>query len=149
MKTNEVFKETVEMEEELIELKKRLKEIDERSVVMMALCPHELVFKHNIKHPGMIIRDADYYCPACGKTIRCIDGGLPNTRFNNSRVISLLNLSLLGTKELYQTIKNEVYQNMGLYYNQNISDEFLSCKMEEILKDQECEYKGYALRRKL
>ena len=86
------------------EIESQLKDIDERSVVMRALCPHELVFRYTDKHPRMLIIDGNYYCPACGKTIRCMEEGLPNTRFNNSRVISLPNLTLLGTKKVHQII---------------------------------------------
>ena len=87
----------------------------------MAICPHEIVFKYTDDHPRKTATDGSYFCPACGKTIRCYHKEqLSETPFNNSRIIPLTDLSLFGTSEVHHIIRNEVYNNMELYYNKDI-----------------------------
>lgn len=73
---------------------------------------------------------------------------LVESSFSSSRVISLDNLSLICDKETLQGIRSEVSDNMELYYNDDISDYFLSIRMEEILKDREYKYNSPMVLRK-
>lgn len=85
--------------------------------------------------------DGSYFCPACCKTIKCYGNiKVHDTCFKNSRIILLTNLSLFGTPEVHQIIRNEVYNNMNIYYNSNISIQDLSSKIESLLKDNENEF---------
>ena len=91
-----------------------------------------------------------YYCPACGKTIMCYKNGqIKETDFKDSRVIPLTNLSLVGTPQLHNTIRNEVLDNMDFYYDYIIPDEELSSRMEEVLKNMQDDYQTpqYVLRK--
>ena len=151
MKTKNVFEETGKLGNEISRLHKQLDNVNMKILGLMGECPHEIVFKYNDNHPRMLMIDGTYFCPACGKSIRCVKPEqLQESSFKDSRVIPLTNLSLIGTSSLHYTIRNEVYQNMDTYYNANIATEELSSMMEEQVKDQEQRYESPAksLRRK-
>ena len=138
METKMIFEKTSKLGNEINELKKHLERNNNKCLEMMEICPHEIVFKYNDNYPKKLIIDGSYFCPACGKTIRCIqEDEIKNTVFKDSRIIPLSNLSLFGTTNLYHTIRNEVYKNMNLYYHSDLSNEELSNRMEEVIKDQE------------
>ncbi len=141
MDTKKVFEETGKLGNEIHRLGKQLEKVNKQCFEMMELCPHEIVFKYTDNHPRMLLIDGTYFCPACGKTIKCIHPEqIKDSSFKDSRVIPLTNLSLFGTSEVHHTIRNEVYQNMELYYNPEIDIEKLSNRMEELLKDKEQRY---------
>ena len=141
MKTKDVFDETIKLEDELIKIQERINLLNIKRENIMKLCQHEIVFKYNDNFPKKKIIDGNYICPACGKLINCIrKEQIEKSDFKNSRVISLVNLSLIGTKEVHSIIKNEVSNNMDFYYNKEISDEELSSKMKLLLQDKQCEY---------
>ena len=150
METEKVFEETIKLGNEIRNLGIMLEQTNRKCYKMMELCPHEIVFKYNDNHPRKMVCDGNYFCPACGKSIRLVSKtqiGLSS--FKDSRIIPLTNLSLVGTSELLYTIRNEVYQNMDLYYNDEVSTEDLEGRMEDILKDQEVLYdKDMSLRRR-
>ena len=142
METKKVFEETGKLGYEIHKLGKQLEKVNIQCFKMMELCPHEIVFKYTDKQSKMLSIDGKYFCPACGYTIKCIQKEqIKKSEFKDSRIIPLTNLSLLGTSEDYHSIRNEVYQNMELYYNPEIDIETLSNKMEEILKNKEMRYK--------
>ena len=141
MDTKKVFEETGRLGNEIHRLGKQLEKVNMQCLEMMEICPHEIVFKYSDNYPRMLIIDGTYFCPACGKSIRCIKPEqLQESSFKDSRVIPLTNLSLFGTSEVHHSIRNEVYQNMELYYNPELNIEELSCRMEKLLKDKEQRY---------
>ena len=141
METKRVFEETGKLGSEIHRLGKQLERVNKQCLEMMKLCHHEIVFKYADNHPRMLMIDGTYFCPACGKTVKCIQKEqLKESSFKDSRVIPLTNLSLFGTSKVHHFIRNEVYQNMDLYYNLNVPTEELSGKMEELLKNQENDY---------
>ena len=143
METKKVFEETGKLGNEIGKLHKQLDNVNMKILGLMEECPHEIVFKYTDNHPRMFMIDGTYFCPACGKSIRCIQSAqLKESQFKDSRVIPLTNLSLIGTGEVHHTIRNEVYQNMNLYYDTETSIEELSSKMEELLKDKEQRYES-------
>ena len=151
MDTKKVFEETGKLGNEIGRLHKQLDNVNMKILGLMEECPHEIVFKYTDNHPRMLLIDGTYFCPACGKSIKCIKADqLQESSFKSSRVIPLTNLSLIGTSSLYHAIRNEVYQNIDIYYNLNTATEELSSMMEEQVKDQEQRYESpiKTLRRK-
>ena len=143
MDTKKVFEETGKLGNEINRLRKQLEKVNKQCLEMMDICPHEIVFKYNDNHPRMLMIDGTYFCPACGKSIRCVKPKeLLKTPFKESRIISLSNLSLFGTSDVYHTIRNEVYENIDLYYDSKSTSEELSSKMEDLLKDREQRYEA-------
>lgn len=143
METKKVFEETGKLGNEINMIKKQLEKVNKQCFEMMELCPHEIVFKYTDNYPKMLMTDGTYFCPACGKSIKCRSAeDIKDSAFKNSRVIPLNNLSLFGTSEVYHAIRNEVYQNMKLYYNLDIPIEKLSSRMEELLKNKEQRYEN-------
>lgn len=141
MKTEEVFAETGRIGNEVIKIKKYLEKLNKRSKKIMDICPHEIVFKYNDNHPRKMMVDGNYFCPACGKTIRCIHSNdIKKSDFKKSRIIPLLDLSLVASKETYFKIREEVYYNMDYYYNPEVDVEDQSYKMEKELEDLQSDY---------
>ena len=138
MDTKTIINEINNINEQINILKSKIEEKNKNRLQIMELCPHEIVFKYNDNFPRKMIIDGTYYCPACSKTIKCIDKNqIINTSFNNSKVIPLLNLSLIGNEDTYDTIKNEVYSNLDFYYSSDTTIDEMSLKMEEVLKDKQ------------
>ena len=138
MDTRKIFEETGRLGNEINRLGKQLDKLNKQCFEMMEACPHEIVFKYIDDHPRMLSIDGRYFCPACGKTVKCMKSkDIQNSSFKNSKVVPLTNLSLIGTSELYHTIRNEVYQNIEFYYSQDKPIEELSIRMEDVVKDQE------------
>lgn len=145
MDTKKVFEETGKLENKINRIREQQEEVNKQCLEMMKICPHEIVFKYVDNHPRMLMIDGTYFCPACGKTIKCIHPEqIKESSFKDSRVIPLTNLSLFGTSEVHRIIRNEVYQNMELYYNSASVVEELSDRMEELLKDKEQRYENSA-----
>ena len=145
MDTKRVFEETGRLGNEIGRLHKQLDNINMKILGLMEECPHEIVFKYMDNHPRMLMIDGTYFCPACGKSIKCIKKEqLQESSFKDSRVIPLTNLSLFGTSEVHHTIRNEVYENMDLYYDSEADIDELSSRMEELLKDKEQRYESPA-----
>ena len=141
METRKVFEITGKLGNEIIKEKEKLNQLNTKCLELMDLCSHEIVFKYNDNHPRLMTIDGNYFCPACGKTVKCIyKEQLMSSPFNNSRIIPLTNLSLLGTKEVYSRIRHEVYNNIDIYYNSEIDSIELSNKMEEKLANLEIKY---------
>lgn len=141
METNKVFEETSKLENEIKKLEKELEKVNNQLLVNMELCPHEIVFKYTDNCPRKLVIDGTYYCPACGKTIKCfMQDQIMYSAFKNSRIIPLPNLSLIGTSKNHDTLRKEIYSNMDIYYNSDYSVKELSSKMEEKLKDQEYDF---------
>ena len=147
METRKVFDETIKIDKEVTKTKKYLNMLNNKTNMLKEECSHEIVFKYNDNHPRKMIIDGNYFCPACGKTIRCIhNNDIKESRFKKSRIIPLSNISLLGTKEVYYLIRKEVFENMNYYYNKNIDIEDLSNRMENILIDFQYDYnKGFRI----
>lgn len=145
MDTKKVFEETGKLGNEINRIRKQLEKVNNQCLEMMEICPHEIVFKYVDNYPRMLMIDGTYFCPACGKTIKCIHPEqIKESSFKDSRVIPLTNLSLFGASEIHHIIRNEVYQNMELYYNSASVVEELSDRMEELLKDKEQRYENSA-----
>ncbi len=135
METKKVFEETEKLDNKLKELNKERKEINLGFAKMIEVCPHEIVFKFNDNSSRKMLIDK-YFCPACGKALQITrENIIENTPFKESKVIPLNNLSLLGTNEDYQTIRNEVLSNFDMYYDPNANIEELSKRIEELLTE--------------
>ena len=136
METKKVFEETIELGEKLNELRNQLVQLNQKRNAIMNSCSHEIVFKYRDNYPRKMVSDGKYYCPACNKTIQLFHRDQINhTDFKHSRVIPLTNLSLTGSPQVYNAIRNEVMNNMDLYYDYVMPDDILSSSMEEALKD--------------
>ena len=143
MEIKEIFAETGKLGNEIDRLGGKLQQVYKECLEMMELCPHEIVFKYNDNHPRKMMIDGIYYCPSCGKVIRCIKKDeIKDTPFKDSQIIPLIDLSLLGTPEFHRIMRNEVYENMDIYYNSTVSTQKLSTKMEELLKDKQYKYES-------
>ena len=141
MDTKKIFEETGKIGNEIGRLREKIENLNMKYLAMTELCPHEIVFKYNDNHPRKKVFDGTYFCPACGKIIKCFGiDMIYDTQFKDSRIIPLTNLSLLGTPENHHIIRNEVYDNIDLYYDPVISIQELSSKMENLLKDMQYEY---------
>lgn len=137
----EIFIKTKELENELLIEQTRLEKINEKLSKLMETCPHELVFKYNDNHPRKRVIDGHYFCPACGKIIICFNSNqLNETDFKNSRVISLMDISIQGTKRTLNIIKKEVSKNLNLYYHSNVDDSVLALLMKHKLEKEEYDY---------
>ena len=142
METKEVFAISFEKVTEMEQLKKMLSELNFEFKALMGECPHEIVFKYNDNHPKKMPIDGNYYCPACGETVKCLNrNDRSKSVFKDSRIIPLKNLSLISSKEVLDTIRTEVYENIELYYDKDIDVETLELKMEDELKDKQRKYK--------
>ena len=143
MDTKKIFEETGKIGNEIHKLRGKIEDLNIKYLAITELCSHEIVFKYNDNHSRKI--DGNYFCPACGKTIKCFGKDqIYDTQFKDSRIIPLSNLSLLGTPENHRIIRNEVYDNMGIYYDPIIPIQELSSKMENLLKDMQYEYEDPA-----
>lgn len=141
MNTRNAFYGTEELEERIKEQERQLQKLYKQLQEVKEKCPHEIVFKYMDNHPRKMYIDGHYYCPACEKTIKCNkEEDRLSTPFKASRVISLTNLSLEGSKEVYSIIRNEVYEHMDIYYNPNMCDELLSLRMESLLEEEQVDY---------
>ena len=145
MTTEEIFDSVGKLSNEIIRLHKEIDGLNKKIQEVTALCPHDIVFKYNNYHPKLMPIEGEYFCPACGKTIRCYKKNqLKESIYANSRIIPIKHLSLLGTSEVHFIIQNEVFNNMNIYYDKNLETEVLSLRMEELLKDHQYEYKSPA-----
>ena len=143
METRKIFEETRKIEKEIGILREKIENLNIKYLEMTELCHHEIVFKYNDNHPRKMMIDGAYFCPACGKNIKCFGmDQIYDTQFKDSRIIPLTNISLLGTPEVHQIMRNEVYDNMDVYYDSIIPIQELSSKMENILTDKQYEYKN-------
>jgi len=152
MNSKEIFEETGRIGNEISKLHKQLDKLNFKCLELMDSCPHEIVFKYKDNYPRKMLSDGNYFCPSCGKTIKCFSQDqLKQTVFEKSRVIPLTNLSLFGTPEVYHEIRNEVYDNYELYYDSKSNIKELSLRMEEILKDKQNIYESpeYVLKRSI
>ncbi len=141
METKKVFEETAKIGNEVKKMKEYYNKLSNRAKKLKDECSHEIVFKYNDNHPRKMYIDGNYFCPACGKTITCINfEDIRKSFFKNSRIIPLLDLSLIATKETYSAIRKEVYENMDYYYNTDNDIEDLSIRMEIVLQDLEYDY---------
>lgn len=141
METRKIFEETGKIGNEIGRLREKIEDLNTKYLEMTELCPHEIVFKYNDNHPRKMIIDGTYFCPACGKAIKCFGmDQIYDTPFKDSRIIPLPNLSLLGTPEVHRMMRNEVYDNMDTYYDPIVSIQELSLKMEEKLVDLQTRY---------
>ena len=152
MKTGEVFELTTQIDDKIFQAEEAIRNLKSKYRRIHKMCPHELVFKYKDNYPKRMDYDGNYYCPACGKTIKCREEEqLFSTDFCDSRVIDLTNLSLFGSSRVLFNIKKTVRDNMDLFYDTDIKDEVLSCLMTEVLIDYESDYydhsKVYAKRR--
>ena len=145
METRKIFEETGKIGNEIGRLREKIEDLNIKYLEVTELCPHEIVFKYNDNHPRKMMIDGTYFCPACGKTIRCFGiDQIYDTPFKDSRIILLSNLSLLGTPEVHRIMRNEVYDNMDTYYDPIVSIQELSLKMEDVLKENQYEYESSA-----
>jgi hypothetical protein len=145
MNTKEAFYKSALLGEKIKEEEKKVRLLVDQMEEIMNDCPHEIVFKYTDNHPRKMCIDGKYFCPACAKTIQCIhEEDRLETPFKNSRVIPLTNLSLEGSKEVYFTIRNEVFEHMKFYYNPNNCDEALILRMESLLEDKQTDYSNPA-----
>ena len=141
METKAVFEQTLRLGDRLKELGKEIDSLNQSCLRLMTLCPHEIVFKYTDNHPKEFFIDGNYYCPACSKTIKLFQASdIKESPFKESRIIPLTNLSLLGTDFIYFLIRIEVFFNIDIYYNKNISIEELTKRMENVLKDDQYDY---------
>ena len=145
MDTKKVFEETGKIGHEIVRIHYLLDELNQEYLKMMEICPHEIVFKYCDDFPRKMNFDGYYFCPACGKTIKCFDKSqVKESSFKTSKIIPLTNLSIIGSKEVYKLIRNEIYNNMDFYYNPDVSIEEIRIKMEDILNDKQSKFNNYA-----
>lgn len=143
MDTIKVFKKINDLKNEIAMAKELLVNLNSKYADIMEECPHEIVFKYIDNFPRKMPIYGSYFCPCCGKNIKCFDKEqIIETVFSNSRVIPLNNLSLLGSPEIYDIIREEVYNNIDFYYDYVIPTEELSLKMEELLIDKQIKYEA-------
>ena len=143
MKTIDIFNKSSKIEEKRRELEGQLNQLETDQIILGELCPHEIVFKYTDNFPRMLNIDGTYYCPACGKSIRVLHKkDFMDSPFKKSRIIPLTNLSLMGTNEVYTTIKQEVVSNIQDYYDPEMPVEELEYRMEMVLEDKQIKYKG-------
>ena len=141
MTTKEIFEKTGKIGNEIGKLREKIENLNMKYLEMTELCSHEIVFKYNDNYARKAMIDGNYFCPACGKIIKCFGmDKIYDTQFKDSRIIPLTNLSLLGTPENHHIIRNEVYDNMDVYYDPIIPIEELSSKMEEKLVKLQTQY---------
>ena len=141
MDTKEIFEKNLELENRINYLDEQLREVNEKRFEIMRKRLHEIVFKYTDNYPKMLMVEGNYFCPACGKIIKCMkQKELKKSDFKDSRIIPLTDLSLFGTCTVHQIIRDEVYWNMKLYYNSKIDVSILSSRMEELLKKEEKVY---------
>jgi len=129
MDRKKVFHLTDKLGNEIIRLQNKLKKVNKRCFEIMEICPHEIVFKYTNNY------QKKFFCPACCKSIN--QEQLQESSFNDSRIIPLTNLSLNDYNIINYMIRNEVYQNMELYYSLIIPPEKLANKMEEALENKQ------------
>ena len=143
MNSKEIFIETGKLGNEINELHKRIDNINARCGQLIEICPHDIVVKYKDDHPRKMPIEGNYFCPACGSTIRCYKkGDISETAFNSSRVINLHNLSLMGSRDLYRAIRNHVFDNFDKYYNPSIPTRELQEDLEEALVSYEIRYEN-------
>lgn len=143
MESKEIFEETGRIGNEIGKYRRKIETLNKEYLELTELCPHEIVFKYMDNHPRKMMIDGTYFCPACGKIITCTNKDQINeSPFKDSRVIPLINLSLLGTPGVHYMIRNEVYDNFDVYYDPNVSTLDLANKMEDVLKDYQYEYQS-------
>ena len=136
MNIKNYFDETTKVENELIEANKKLEQISSTYHDLRGICTHRIIFKYKTNFPRENQIDGDYYCPACRLVIECArPEHLTQTKFRESRVIPLLNLSLRNGRNVQDAIREEVYNNLELYYNPDVPIDELSTKMEGILQE--------------
>lgn len=114
-----------------------LKSISEYMQEIMLECPHELVVKIHNNHPRKMLIDGSYYCPACDMMLFNFSSyrKLAETQFKDSKVLDLVELSLLCDKDTLDTIKAEVLKNYDAYLNGCDLDD-----LKELLKTKEYNY---------
>lgn len=141
MDTRKIFVRKSKLEDELTRLNEEIEQVNYQLSGLTEICNHEIVFKYTSNHPRKIGIADSYYCPACCKTIKCIrKNQIEETAFKESKIIPLTNLSLVGTSEVHDTIRNEVHRNFDYYYNQDTPVELLSASMEGKLTDLQTKY---------
>ena len=95
MNLRQYYEETTKQENELIETRKRLEEQTTAYNELRGICTHSIIFKFKDNYPTDRPIDGNYFCPACRLVIECASKEqLKNTKYRESRVIPLLNLSL-------------------------------------------------------
>lgn len=141
MELRKYFDETANIENELTEARKKYEELIDKYHTVRKLCTHDIVFKFVDNQPRLAPVEGNYFCPACNLVIQFAEKGqIENSKYKNSRIISLPNLSLRNGKNLHKAIRQEVYENLELYYSKKIDEDFLSKKMEEVLITQQIDY---------
>jgi len=141
MDTKNVFEEKKLLGDEISLLRQRVDIINSKIQGLMEKCPHEIVFKYIDNNPRKAVIDGSYYCPACGKHVPFVIYG-QDIPFKSSRIIPLTNLSLIGSRDLFHTIRNEVYVNMDFYYNPDTPIEDLASRMSSMLEDEQTKYEN-------
>ena len=150
MKTKKVFEETARLGNEIINERQKLERLNLERLEMMNKCTHELVFKYFDNRSKRSTIDGNYFCPACGKIIVCNESEqILDSDFKESRIIPLMDISMVGTKEEFSLIRSEVYYNMDYYYNPSLDWKEIASKMESIIAEQQHEIKSMGLLRKL
>ena len=129
MNYQESFQKRGEIDSKKIKLLKEIEGLNQEQKLLFQECKHEIVFQLHDNFPRKKATNVTYFCPACG----LIQNSFHVNTFQNSRIISLSHLSLIGTIEVLQKIREEVFQNMDFYYRSNMKKEILSEKMEEVL----------------
>lgn len=141
MNLRQYYEETTKQENELIETRKRLEEQITAYHDLRGICTHSIIFKFKDNYPTDRPVDGNYFCPACRLVIECASKEqLKNTKYRESRVIPLLNLSLRNGRVVHDAIREEVFQNLDLYYNPEASIEELSAKMEDAIAEHHFDY---------
>lgn len=135
------FDETIRLDKELTEARQKYERLIDEYHDVRKVCTHDIVFKFVDNQPRKTNLDGYYFCPACSLVIECTQKEqLLKTKYKNSRIIELPNLFLRNGKIVHHAIRQEVYDNIDLYYNTNISKEALSEKMESVLEPHHFDY---------
>lgn len=141
MELKKYFDETSRIENELSQTRKQYERLIDTYHEVRKLCTHDIVFKYLDNRPRMATIDGNYFCPACNLVIQYAEKRqIETSKYKNARVIPLLNLSLSDGKDLHNAIRQEVYENLDLYYDKEVSVEELSSKMEGVLASHHHDY---------
>ena len=118
MKTKDIFEISRFLDNEIDRLSDKLDRIKLKRAIVKDNCPHGIVFKFKDNLNRSIPLEGMYYCPACGKTLKCYyTNQIKDTVFKKSKIIFLRNLFLVGTPDTLEAIRKEVGSKIEIYYD--------------------------------
>ena len=131
-----IFRRRQELENQKEELNHAYREVKAEEQELMNECSHDIVFQFHDNAPRKMLLEGTFYCPVCG-FIQQISTKeeFKKSNIQDSRIIPLTNLSLVGNPETLEKIREEVWNKIEYYYNPNISIQELSNTMMNQLQE--------------